>query len=124
MHPAAGHLPADDPVAHAGRGLRFHVRDGGSTLRGAIIARHVERNLGFTRDDGCRYFRCYGDDVGAMWKAFGSKLLELCTPEDGDTVVASATMTFQVLQLWLEQQEFISRPPPAEMEAHHSVGDF
>jgi len=73
----------------------------GSTLGGAIIARHVERGLGFDRRNGCSYFRCYGEDVGPMWKAFGAKLLVLCRPSESDAVVASANQTFEVLQAWL-----------------------
>jgi heme oxygenase len=73
----------------------------GSTLGGTIIARHVERGLGLGRSNGCSYFRCYGDDVGPMWKAFGAKLLLLCRPGEQDAVVASANRTFELLHAWL-----------------------
>lgn len=73
----------------------------GSTLGGAIIARHVERGLGCDRRNGCSYFRCYGEDVGPMWKTFGAKLLLLCRRGESDAVIASANRTFEVLQAWI-----------------------
>jgi heme oxygenase len=73
----------------------------GSTLGGAIIARDVERRLGFTAETGCAYFRSYGRNIAAMWKSFGAVLLEASSPETDDQIVASAQKTFAVMHDWL-----------------------
>ncbi|MBM6582932.1 biliverdin-producing heme oxygenase [Microvirga sp. BT689] len=73
----------------------------GSTLGGAIIAREVERRLGFVAETGCAYFRSYGRDIAAMWKSFGAVLLEASSPEADDVMVESAQKTFDVMHDWL-----------------------
>ena len=73
----------------------------GATLGGVIIARHVERRLGLSRQNGCLYFRCYGADVRSMWTSFGTRLLASCGPADQDAVVAAARRTFEMLHIWL-----------------------
>jgi len=73
----------------------------GSTLGGAIIARQVERNLGFDGQTGCAYFRSYGRDIAVMWKQFGAMLLEASSPEADDVIVAAAQETFRVMHDWL-----------------------
>jgi heme oxygenase (biliverdin-IX-beta and delta-forming) len=69
----------------------------GSTLGGTIIARVVERRLGYDRQRGCSYFRCYGDDVNRMWISFQAAMLASCRPEDDEAVILSAKRTFCVL---------------------------
>jgi heme oxygenase len=73
----------------------------GSTLGGMIKARHIDRKLGPPKASACSYLRCYGADLGRMWKAFGSHLLALSAPGFDDEVVVSAHRTFTVLQSWL-----------------------
>ncbi len=73
----------------------------GSTLGGAIIARQVERNLGFDGQTGCAYFRGYGRDSAVMWKQFGAMLLEASSPETEVVIVAAAQETFRVMHDWL-----------------------
>lgn len=73
----------------------------GSTLGGILIARHVERRLGLGLNNGCSYFRCYGEAVGPMWKAFGTTLLAHCGPRDEKAVVTAARRTFDILHQWL-----------------------
>lgn len=73
----------------------------GSTLGGAIIAREVERRLGLDAGTGCAYFRSYGRDIAAMWKQFGSVLLEASSPDTDDVIVATAQETFGVMHDWL-----------------------
>lgn len=73
----------------------------GSTLGGRIIARTVERRLGFDRCRGCSYFRCYGDAVGHMWRSFQAAILTSCQPEDEDAVILSAKRTFSTLHEFL-----------------------
>ena len=73
----------------------------GSTLGGTLIARYVERRLGLGSNNGCSYFRSYGEQVGPMWKAFGSTLLARCSPQDERAVVTAAHRTFEILYGWL-----------------------
>lgn len=73
----------------------------GSTLGGTVIARHVEAVLGYGRDTGCAYFRSYGPDTGAMWRAFRERLASLSSPEHDTAIIAAATATFAVMQTWL-----------------------
>jgi heme oxygenase len=73
----------------------------GSTLGGAVIARHVERSLGLSAQTGCRYFRCYGRDARPMWIAFGTQFLSRCGPADEGAVIAAACRTFEMLHCWL-----------------------
>jgi len=42
----------------------------GSTLGGQIIVRHLEQNLGLTRQSGARFFHGYGTDTEAHWQEF------------------------------------------------------
>ena len=73
----------------------------GSTLGGTLTARHVERRLGLGFNNGCSYFRCYGEAVGPMWKAFGTTLLSHCGPRDERAVLTAARRTFEILRRWL-----------------------
>lgn len=73
----------------------------GSTLGSVLIARHVERRLGLGCNNGCSYFRCYGEDVGPMWKAFGTTLIAHCGSQDEKAVVTAARRTFDILHAWL-----------------------
>ena len=76
----------------------------GSTLGGAIIARHVERELGLQVDTGCAFFRSYGRNVGRMWKEFGARLLAVSGPETDEIIIASANRTFEGLRTWLTRR--------------------
>jgi heme oxygenase len=73
----------------------------GSTLGGRLIARQVERGLGLGSNNGCSYFQCYGEQVGPMWKAFGTTLLARCGWQDERVVVTAARRTFDILHSWL-----------------------
>ena len=88
-------LPAPEAVL----GSMYVVE--GSTLGGAIIAKEVERKLGFGRETGCAYFRSYGRDTAAMWKSFGRVLQAASSPQTDDLIVASAQDTFTVMHDWL-----------------------
>lgn len=46
----------------------------GATLGGQVIARHLRASLGIDRSRAGAFLHCYGDEVGAMWKAFGRAL--------------------------------------------------
>jgi heme oxygenase len=89
----------------------------GSTLGGTIIARQVERSLGFTAGAGCSYFRSYGAALGPMWKAFGRRLLDLSDPAFDDRAVASANRTFETMRLWLATEATPQTHPVKEAAA-------
>ncbi|WP_243370138.1 biliverdin-producing heme oxygenase [Microvirga solisilvae] len=73
----------------------------GATLGGAIIAREVERKLGFDEQTGCAYFKSYGRETAMMWKQFGARLLEVSSPDTDDEIVSTAQKTFDVMHDWL-----------------------
>jgi heme oxygenase len=75
----------------------------GSTLGGQIISRQVTRNLGLSPDNnGCRFFCCYGENTGTMWRRFGESLETFLTanPDTRPQIVASALSTFECFQGW------------------------
>ncbi len=90
-------MPMPSPAAVLGS---MYVVEG-STLGGAIIARDVERRLGFGPETGCAYFKSYGRETALMWKQFGAKLLEASSPEADDEIVETAQRTFDVMHDWL-----------------------
>lgn len=71
----------------------------GSTLGGQVITRRLKA-AGWA--DGLRYFDPYGDETGALWRAFRARA-ETC--EDKAAVTASAVRTFKVLRSWLIREE-------------------
>ena len=98
------HLPQCDPLMPlpspaAVLGSMYVVE--GSTLGGAIIARDVERRLGFGAQTGCAYFKSYGRETAVMWKQFGVRLLEASSPETDEVIVEAAQRTFDVMHDWL-----------------------
>lgn len=72
----------------------------GATLGGRVIARQLERNLGLADNRGYSFFNCYGDNTGAMWKAFSSTVEDSCS-ELPDVAVGSAIRTFNSIRDWL-----------------------
>lgn len=78
----------------------------GSTLGGQFINRHLTKQLTLGHYS---YFSSYGDQVGPMWKSFGS-LVNSYThdPAIEDEIVESANQTFATLQTWLEQVEVLA----------------
>lgn len=90
-------MPLSAPAAVMGS---LYVVEG-STLGGAIIAKAVERRLSLNARHGCAYFRSYGRNTAAMWKAFGAALSAWASPETEDLVVESAQRTFATMHDWL-----------------------
>jgi len=90
-------MPLESPAAVLGS---MYVVEG-STLGGALIAREVERRLGYDATTGCAYFRSYGRDIAIMWKQFGTMLQEASSPEADDVIVATAQKTFDIMHVWL-----------------------
>ncbi len=96
-------LPRPSALPPRGRAEAFgslYVLEG-STLGGQVIARHIVRQFGLCGDEGCRYYRGYGRDTGAMWKAFRLRLAEEAELSEPDVIVASANRTFDAMRLWL-----------------------
>ena len=77
----------------------------GATLGGRVISRHIECVLGLDATHGARFFHGYGEQTGAMWKAFRAALSAFADGPSGedegeDEVVASAIATFTALRTW------------------------
>ena len=73
----------------------------GATLGGRVISRHIEHALGLDATHGARFFHGYGEQTGAMWKAFRGALSAFAQqPSEEDRVVASAIATFAALRVW------------------------
>jgi heme oxygenase len=75
----------------------------GSTLGGQIISRHLEETLGLRGGCGYCYFRSYGPDVGAQWKAFRAELLQASSATNDPVIVRAARNTFDIFYRWFCQ---------------------
>ncbi|HZZ41345.1 MAG TPA: biliverdin-producing heme oxygenase [Tepidisphaeraceae bacterium] len=74
----------------------------GSTLGGQLIARQLEQVPGVAADH-ISFFRCYGDDVGKMWREFQNVLQTHATSKQAeDAMIDSANKTFAELAQWLK----------------------
>lgn len=70
----------------------------GSTLGGQLISRQVADRLALRADFGASYHNAYGRSVGAMWRAFGQRLIKAAPDLDGDAVVSAAQTAFAQMQ--------------------------
>ena len=68
----------------------------GSTLGGAVVARHLEHRLGLPTLQGRRYFTPYPGRTGAMWREFKERVDDLVGDDRAacDAIVAAAGATF------------------------------
>jgi heme oxygenase len=74
----------------------------GATLGGRTLLPMVESRLGFTAGRGASYLASYGDDVGRMWRHFGTALDAWCVaPERRLRATRAAVGTFDALAGWL-----------------------
>lgn len=100
----AGTLPicsALPPVTSIATGFGSLYVLEGATLGGQLIGRHVKQTLGLDVLHGARFFNCYGDRTGMMWKKFRAALVAFAiTPATQDEIVASAAATFTTLRCW------------------------
>ena len=78
----------------------------GSTLGGQIISKTIEKKLGFTPENGGRFYAGYGSQTMPMWNQT-KKFLDTAEPQIADQVVTAADDTFRFLADWLS----ISRHP-------------
>ena len=69
----------------------------GSTLGGRVIARHVGRVLGLSRESGASFFHVYGDSLTDQWRSFCDGL-ERSLPDEAarQRASAGANATFQL----------------------------
>lgn len=76
----------------------------GSTLGGQLIARELERRLGFDQNPGASFFTTHGKDVGAMWKEFClSVRTYVNTPARRADALKAAQETFQSFETWMRK---------------------
>lgn len=74
----------------------------GSTLGGQIISRHLQSVHDLDAGNGAAFFRSYGPEVGAMWRAFGAALCSYpAGPEEEKLILSAACETFSTLEAWL-----------------------
>jgi heme oxygenase len=67
----------------------------GSTLGGAVIARHLKDQLGLTPENGGSFYASYGAEIGPKWKQFGETVTAYANGgTNDDEIVASAVKTF------------------------------
>jgi heme oxygenase len=71
----------------------------GSTLGGQVIARQLAKSNILLRS----YFSGYAERTGPLWKVFCQLLNQEATPENQAELVQSASLTFQKLDVWLNQ---------------------
>ena len=73
----------------------------GSTLGGAVIARHVERTLGLSGGTGYSYFQSYGLATAARWRSFKQTLVDHSDLIHDHRIIDSACGAFDALHNWL-----------------------
>jgi heme oxygenase len=72
----------------------------GSSLGGRVIERNVERCLASTGGKSCTYFRGYGAETGAMWRALLLRL-DAVPAAHIERVGRGAVATFERMGSWL-----------------------
>lgn len=77
----------------------------GATLGGAMIHRELHARFGAGIEGRARFYQCYGEHRGTMWRHFRQALDQFgaaCDEQQQDRVVRAASATFRDLQVWLE----------------------
>lgn len=77
----------------------------GSSLGGRIIAAHLTRHFAPQFAVPHRYFQCYGDKTGSMWKKYLAALTILVSEEDYAEVVDASAQTFAGLTDWFSSMK-------------------
>lgn len=96
--PLCPDVPRISEVSHAFGAL--YVMEG-STLGGKVISKIVYETLGYTPESGIAFFNGYGTQTGPKWKAFQEALTRFAlTPGQQESIIHSATCTFQKLEVW------------------------
>ena len=73
----------------------------GATLGAQFLARNLNQTLAMDENNGCAFVKCYGENVGAMFKAFGDFLSQHANKSNEDEMIQSAKETFLKLDKWL-----------------------
>jgi heme oxygenase len=73
----------------------------GSTLGGQLIARHVEKVLGFKSGCGDAYFLGHGDQTGRMWKEFCSVLETRVSEDRTESLILGTKAMFATFGAWM-----------------------
>ena len=75
----------------------------GSALGGQFIRREVERRLGFTSEQGCRFFTGQGDLTASAWRAFCNTLDSYADehPHTQNNILFAAEETFKRFGEWV-----------------------
>ena len=85
----------------------------GSTLGGVQIARALEPVVNRPDGQGRRFYLGYGDQHGAMWRAFLAELEPLAAhPQESADVIAAAIRTFEAFELWMQDWKALYSPRP------------
>ncbi len=78
----------------------------GSTLGGAVIARHVEATLGPAAP--VRYLRVFGDELGAMWRSFCGAFEAFGAREGPGRACEAAAIAFRALEREFAREGLLS----------------
>jgi len=94
--------PASPPVLSGTGAIGYLYVWEGAALGGAVIARHVRRNLEMTPSSGAAFFAGDEAEVGPRWRSFTAALDAFDpTPTELDEIVGAARDTFEYLESWL-----------------------
>lgn len=94
--PAGALVPADALPADRAEAVGSVYVLEGSTLGGLLIARTVERRLGFGPGTGARFFAGHGRDTMRNWQAVRAAIDALAGPDD-ERSVRAANRTFAAM---------------------------
>jgi heme oxygenase len=72
----------------------------GSTLGGRFLARHIEKSLGLTGNQGYSFFDCYGEHTMRRWQEFGELVEDRCADKSAEAI-PTAISTFDCIHRWL-----------------------
>lgn len=92
--PLCKDLPGIDSVAKS-FGAMYVLE--GSTLGGRMIAKMLAKNEAVP-PDALRFFKGYGEDTGAKWKAFVEAINQ---QPDVPTMIEGAAQTFESMKTWM-----------------------
>ncbi len=77
-------------------GMMYTVE--GSALGGRFIGKNIESALGFTEQNGARFFYGYGHATGQYWKGFLNVLVQYAAnTNDSEDIIAGATYAFDAI---------------------------
>jgi len=70
----------------------------GSSLGGRVILQNITKTLGYTEENGARYFSGYGNTTGSQWKKFLDMLSDYERDYgQSDQIIAGATFAFDTI---------------------------